>query len=131
MPARRKPGVMLSLEVALKQVFVAQHPTEAHLVQGLLEANGIAAEVHGEDLFSARGEAPATPDTLPSVWVLDDGQASRAGGVLAGYGPRQGPDASHGVPWACSDCGERIEFQFTECWHCGASRPGGKSSETE
>ena len=68
------------------QVFVAQHPTEAHLVQGLLEANGIVAEVHGESLFSARGEAPATPDTLPSVWVLDDDQAERARVVLAEYG---------------------------------------------
>ena len=108
----------------MKQVFVAQHPTEAHLVLGLLEANGIAAEVHGESLFGTRGEAPATPDTLPSVWVLDDGEAARAGMVLAEYGTRDDTSASHGGTWACPACGERIEFQFTECWHCGASQPG-------
>ena len=111
----------------MKQVFVAQHPTEAHLVQGLLEANGIVAEVHGESLFSARGEAPATPDTLPSVWVLDDGQASSAEVFLAQYGSREDPGTTNGATWACPACGERIEFQFTECWHCGASRPGGKA----
>ena len=68
----------------MKQVFVAQHPTEAHLVQGILEANGIAAEVHGESLFGARGEAPPTPDTLPTVWVLDDGQAVKCLGGSGG-----------------------------------------------
>lgn len=115
----------------MKQVFVAQHPTEAHLVQGLLEANGIIAEVHGESLFSARGEVPATSDTLPSVWVLDDDQASKARVVLAEYGSQEDPGASHGIAWACPACGERIEFQFTECWHCGASRPSEKPDERE
>lgn len=108
----------------MTQVFVAQHPTEAHLVQGLLEANGIVAEVHGESLFGARGEAPATPDTLPTVWVLDDGEASRAKAVLAEFGTRDDSGTSRGAAWACPVCGERIEFQFTECWHCGAGRPG-------
>jgi hypothetical protein len=111
----------------VKQVFVAQHPTEAHLVQGLLEANGIAAEVRGESLFGARGEAPLTADTLPSVWVLDDGQASSARAVLAAYESRDDPGASVGVLWGCPGCGEQIEPQFTECWRCGTERPGGKT----
>jgi hypothetical protein len=113
----------------MTQVFVAQHPTEAHLVQGLLDANGIAAEVHGESLFGTRGEAPATPDTLPSVWVLDDGEAPRARLVLAEYGSREDRGHSHGAAWTCPACGERIESQFTECWHCGADRPSEKADE--
>jgi hypothetical protein len=113
----------------VKQVFVAQHPTEAHLVQGVLEANGIAAEVHGESLFGARGEAPVTSDTLPSVWVLDDSQASSARAVLAAYESREDPGA--GVSWGCPGCGEQIEPQFTGCWRCGADRPGGKTDEHE
>ena len=108
----------------MKQVFVAQHPTEAHLVRGLLEANGIQAEVQGESLFSVRGEAPATPDTLPSVWVSDDGEATRALAVLADYGRQEGTAPNQGMAWTCPACGERIEPQFTECWHCGAGRPG-------
>lgn len=111
----------------MKQVFVAQHPTEAYLVKGLLEANGIIAEVHGESLFSARGEAPATPDTLPSVWVLDEGEASRALVVLAEFGPRETQATNEGMAWMCPACSERIESQFTECWHCGAGRPSGKT----
>ncbi len=115
----------------MKQVFVAQHPTEAHLVQGLLEANGIAAEVHGEALFSVRGEAPATPDTLPSVWVLDDGQASRASEVLAECGTRENLATSHSVASTCPACGELVEFQFTECWHCGTARLSLKPGEKD
>lgn len=109
----------------MKQIFVAQHPTEAHLVKGLLETNGIASEVHGESLFAVRGEAPATPDTLPSVWVEDDGDVPRALVVLEQYGPKAGKAESHETAWVCPACGERIESQFTECWNCGASQPGG------
>lgn len=106
----------------MKQVFVAQHPTEAHLVRGLLEADGIAAEVHGESLFGVRGEAPATPDTLPSVWVVDERDAARAMTILAEYGRDQSAHADRSG-WRCPRCGEAVESQFTECWHCGASRP--------
>jgi hypothetical protein len=124
-------GLAFVMEVALKKVFVAQHPTEAYLVQGLLEANGIAAVVRGETLFGARGEAPVTPDTLPSVWVSDDSQASAAGVVLAEFGSPGGPDSTHGDAWVCPACGERIEFQFTKCWNCGTSQSSGQTIETE
>ena len=106
----------------MKQVFVAQHPTEAHFVKGLLEADGIPAEVHGESLFGARGEAPVTPDTLPSVWV-NESDTSGALQVLADYGRRATPAAAAANTWRCPSCGESVEPQFTECWRCGASRP--------
>lgn len=107
----------------MKQVFVAQHPAEAHLVKGLLEAEGIPAEVRGESLFGARGEAPATPDTLPSVWVSDDEDAGRALLVLADYGREEPRGGGQWGTWACPGCGEQVESQFTECWKCGAARP--------
>jgi hypothetical protein len=106
----------------VKKVFVAQHPTEAHFVKGLLEADGIRAEVQGESLFGVRGEAPATPDTLPSVWVVDESEAARALAMLAKYGRQEIPDVAQ-ASWLCSNCGEHVESQFTECWHCGTSRP--------
>jgi hypothetical protein len=109
----------------VKRVFVATHPTEAHLVQGLLEAEGIAAEVRGESLFAARGEAPLTPETLPSVWVVDDGEADRAAAILAAYGRDDAGPRGRGPTWRCPACRERLEPQFTQCWRCGASRPGG------
>jgi hypothetical protein len=106
----------------VKQVFVAQHPIEAHFVKGLLESNGITAEVYGESLFNVRGETPATPDTLPSVWV-DENETTKALDVLAGYGRQEANATNQGAAWTCPACRERIESQFTECWHCGAGRP--------
>jgi hypothetical protein len=107
----------------MKQVFVAQHPAEAHFVKGLLAASGIQAVVLRESLFGARGEAPTTPDTLPSVWVCDDAEASKAAGIVADYGRGPVPCGDGSAGWRCPACDERLEPQFTECWRCGASRP--------
>lgn len=111
----------------MKKVFVARHPAEAHLVRGMLEANGIAVLVRGEDLFSVRGEVPVTPDTLPTVWVLDEADASRAMSVLADAAARW-TAASLEPAWTCAACKEQIEALFTECWRCGATRPTDVSS---
>lgn len=69
----------------MKQVFVARNPAEAHIVKGLLESRGIPAEVHGESLWGTRGETPLTPDTAPSVWVLDDLQVPEAIRIVEEY----------------------------------------------
>ena len=79
----------------MKQVFVAQHPTEAHLVAGFLESRGIQAVIQGEALFGARGEVPVTPATLPSVWVPDDEEADavRALEELPATEPNSAPES--------------------------------------
>jgi hypothetical protein len=105
----------------VKQVFVAQHPVEAHFVKGLLQAQDIEAEVRGEALFSVRGEAPVTRETLPSVWILDDSELERALAVIAGYEHGEGPAETGGQAWRCPKCGEQLEPQFTTCWKCGAA----------
>ncbi len=104
----------------MTKVFVAPHPTEAHLVAGYLTDRGIPSEVRGEALFAVRGEVPITPATLPTVWVLDDGQAAEALEVLRA---RPSQTAAGQPLWTCNRCGELIEPQFTACWQCGAARP--------
>ena len=102
----------------MTKVFVAKHPTEAHMIAGMLATHGIHAEVRGEALFSVRGEVPVAGSTLPSVWVLDDGQVQQALDLL-----RDSPAFTEDGPWICAQCGESVEPQFTQCWNCGAPIP--------
>ena len=106
----------------MTRVFVAQHPTEAHMVVGLLASRGIGAEVHGESLFSVRGEVPVTPATLPTVWVLNDTDAESARAILRDRGPSSEPGLGAEQPWKCGHCGEMVDPQFDMCWNCGNPR---------
>ena len=104
------------------EVYRAAHPAQAHLLRGLLGAEGIEAVVVGEYGFNVRGEAPMTEETLPRVCVVNVEDAGRARAIAVGFDrgtPAEAPDA---VSWTCSQCGELIEGQFGECWKCGASR---------
>ncbi len=106
----------------MKKVFVAQNPMEAQFVRGLLESHGIEAKVRGEALWGARGGAPLTPDTLPTVWVIDDSRVAEARQVLRDYRGSKPSSGADPGSWKCASCGEECEHQFTECWRCGASR---------
>jgi hypothetical protein len=105
------------------KIYVANNPTEAHFIAGLLNDSGIEAHVQGEALWGARGEVPPSPATLPSVWINKDEQAEDALAVIRHQGqPTLNADGDG--TWRCVACGETIEGQFTECWNCGASRAG-------
>lgn len=99
----------------MRRVFSSFDLVAVHHARNLLQAEGIRAEVRNERLASAMGELPPA-ECQAEVWVLDASEAQRAERLL-----REGPPAS-GPPWACVDCGEPMEPQFTQCWRCGATR---------
>jgi hypothetical protein len=105
----------------MKQVYSAQHPPEAHFLRGLLEADEISSEVHGEALWGARGELPFS-ETAPTVWILNDADFDRALALVATYEAGKGPGVN-GPDWSCPQCGQRVEAPFTSCWKCGAEQP--------
>ena len=59
----------------VKPLYTARLATDAHLICGYLESHGIAAVVRGEFLAGAIGELPAD---ICKVWIVDDGDLSRA-----------------------------------------------------
>jgi hypothetical protein len=104
----------------VKQVHVAKHAAEAHLVKGFLEANGIEATVRGEYLTSGWGELPTD---LCSVWISDDREYERADRLVVDFLTGRIAREAAGRSWTCERCGEILEGQFTACWKCGAARP--------
>jgi len=86
-----------------------------HLAEAL-QAQRIRCLVRNQYLAGAAGELPVN-ETWPEIWLLDERDWPEAEGLLAELlGPR--PD---GRSWLCR-CGELLEAQFTQCWHCGALR---------
>jgi hypothetical protein len=103
----------------MKHVFTAKHPTEAHLIRGMLEAEGIRAEVRGDQLFGAFGEIPV----LPGVWIHDQNAGDEAQRLVNEFLRGTAAWRHRHEQWTCPDCAEVLEGQFTDCWHCGAARP--------
>lgn len=104
----------------MKLLHAARHATEAHLIRGYLESQGIAALVRGEFLAGGIGELPAD---VCQVWVVDDNAAGRAGEMLQQFLGGDAAGARAHERWQCPRCNEIIEGQFTNCWRCGADRP--------
>ncbi len=98
----------------MKQVYIADDPTEAHLVKGILEQFGISCEVRGEALWIARGQLPLTSETLPTIWVIDDNRFEEAMELAERF--KNGTLTSgSGRDWKCPECGAmKDDFQMIE-----------------
>ena len=105
----------------MKQVHIADDPTEAHLLKGILEQCGISCEIRGEVLWGARGGVPLTSDTLPAIWIVDENKFEEAKELIEQF-KNKTLAKNAGPPWKCPECGAEVEGQFTDCWQCGASR---------
>ena len=66
----------------------------------------------------AVGEIPFV-ECWPELWVRQPGDALRARGLI----DQVLSPGAQGEPWTCPGCGERIEPQFAQCWHCAAAAP--------
>lgn len=103
----------------MRQLHVARHAPEAHLVRGFLASHGIAAEVRGELLTSGWGELPVD---VCSVWIQEDRDYFRAMELVRDFFTGANARRHSGEAWICGGCGEALEGQFTQCWRCGTSR---------
>lgn len=85
------------------------------LVEGLLVEAGIMVERRNFMLAAGAGDLPFI-DVTPELWVAvrDHGLATGILDQLKQDEVETPPD-----PRACPRCGETIEVQFAQCWHCG------------
>ncbi len=90
---------------------------EYHL-RNVLQGAGIACFVKNEILGMAAGDLPPT-ECWVELWVLDDDRFEDAQRILENGPVGEGASLEE---WQCPACGEQIEAQFTQCWHCGETR---------
>jgi Putative prokaryotic signal transducing protein len=97
----------------LRKVHTAESLIEVAHLRNVLEQSGIECYVRNERLGGAAGEIPFV-ECWPELWVLRNGDALRARGLIDTLAVEQGsyPD------WTCGECGERVEGQFDACWRC-------------
>lgn len=106
----------------MKQVYIATNPIDAHLIKGALESRQINAIVQGDFLWTVRGEVPISPETCPSVWIINDDDYEKALDVLEDFKSQEIMDDAQIEEWKCANCDEINEGQFLECWQCGSSK---------
>lgn len=102
----------------MKLLTRCDHPLHAAHVANALRAAGIRCEVRNTTLSGALGEIPWL-ECAPQVWIESALDEPRAQQVLAAL-----REPATGPAWTC-ECGETLEAQFGECWHCGRARPNG------
>jgi hypothetical protein len=105
------------------KVFEAQNLPEAHLVCGLLQADGINAEVRGDTLFSTLGTGTDIPGVLPTIWVSRSEDAAKASDIVSKFNRGDIVALSNAPSWQCPKCQEVHEPQFSSCWKCGTQKP--------
>lgn len=103
----------------MKPLYTARHAADAHLIRGYLESHGIQALVRGEFLTGGIGELPAD---ICKVWVVDAEAYAQADSLLRHFLRGEPARAHVHEHWRCSQCGEELEGQFTDCWRCGSAR---------
>lgn len=119
------PALLVSItrcehRIRMKPIHTARHVTEAHLICGYLQSQGVNALVRGEYLAGGIGELPAG---LCKVWIADDAEFARADRLLQAFLRGEAARLHDTAGWRCPQCNEDIEGQFTDCWQCGAPRP--------
>ena len=101
------------------EVYWARNAGDAHLVAGLLEADGIRADVINEMLQAGAGELPLGPSSAPRV-VVAVADAARAQAIVQEWERR--PKREPSETWRCGECGEQVDFALDACDYCYTPR---------
>lgn len=98
----------------MKRIYTLHDPMLAGHLEAVLSDHSIACLIKNRHLMGGVGDLPPL-EAWPEIWVINDGDTDRARALISSMldsEPNEGP------AWTCSDCGEAIEPQFSECWLC-------------
>ena len=98
------------------KTYTAANLQDAHILLGLLHAEGINARVLNASAQGGLGEIPLAC-TYPEIWLENARDTVRAKAVIEQF--ERPPSA--GPPLTCKRCGEDSPPGFEVCWNCGAT----------
>ena len=105
----------------MKKVYASADRSQIEIVSQLLREEGIESCVLNEkNAFVI--DIPPFFSGHPELWVRDADE-SRAQALVARFRSGELRDERQVAPWRCSECGETIEGQFTQCWNCTVDEP--------
>jgi hypothetical protein len=111
-PARAEPHA----GARVIKAYTAGSLQDAHILLGLLRAQGIDARILNAGAHGVLGEIPFD-QTYPELWLVDPADLDRARIVFEGF---DRPVAS-GPDTICPVCAQESPASFAVCWHCGAT----------
>ena len=101
----------------MKKVFSSTNRAVIEIVRNLLRNAGIETLVLNENMAAVTGGVPFF-GTLPELGILHDEDEPRARAIVERFESGEIREAARQQPWQCTQCGQMIEGQFTECWAC-------------
>lgn len=102
---------------SLVKVATFQNSLEAHVAQGLLEAEGLQSYLEGEHGNLAMSYATSAIGGVRLMVEQADTELALA--VLS----RSEECVPRGEEWQCLKCFETVDAGFEVCWNCEADRP--------
>jgi hypothetical protein len=102
----------------VKAFYTSLKTHEIHHLKNLLESAGVRCSIRNEGLSTLAGEVPFVECAMQLV-LQNESDRELAQAILREMVSRRPPGGS---PWECPGCSERIESQFTACWHCGMEK---------
>ena len=100
------------------EVEVYHNDLDGEIAKGLLAENGIEALISKDDCGGMFPNLQATRGVRLYVLPRDVETSEDLLKMLSNNDTEPKTDSN----WQCSNCGEDLEPQFTDCWKCGTER---------
>lgn len=97
------------------KAYAAANLQDAHILMGLLHAEGIEARIFNTSAQGGLGEIPFI-QAYPEIWLVNPGDLGRARRLFEMF---EGP-ADGAAPVRCVSCEEDNPSSFDICWNCQA-----------
>ncbi|MDA9555993.1 DUF2007 domain-containing protein [Vibrio sp.] len=101
------------------KLYIANTPTEAHIICELLKSENIACEVKGADMFGLQGEIPMDDNSSPYIQLNDVHLEQQALTLITQYQSDNLEKINVTIKGShCPHCNEEVDSSLLLCWNC-------------